>query len=283
MCVDAVSSKHDTLRVRDDNPATNVAGPDRGAKTAKQYLYPNELSRFVACEGVPLLWRRIVALMVYLYPRPGELRELRWEDVDLAHGTVHFHQVTDRETHEAKATKTDVARRFSIEPRLLPLLKAMHEASGGEGRVIDLPCDRDLARGFRLWLKRAKVDRAELHMSTRTRKNITVYDLRATGITWCAIRGDEPLRIKQRAGQAPASRHDRGLHPRSRGHPGGLRLGVPTPTRVAPQWNFAPSPPRIVRDRAAPCKASGNISGEGGIRKRGFCRTHGRSRRYAYE
>ncbi len=24
------------------------------------------------------------------------------------------------------------------------------------------------------------------------------YDLRATGITWCAVRGDDPLKIKQR-------------------------------------------------------------------------------------
>ncbi|WP_394826137.1 site-specific integrase [Pendulispora albinea] len=32
------------------------------------------------------------------------------------------------------------------------------------------------------------------------RKNITFHDLRATGITWMAVRGDDPLRIKQRAG-----------------------------------------------------------------------------------
>ncbi len=29
---------------------------------------------------------------------------------------------------------------------------------------------------------------------------MTFYDLRATGITWMALRGDNPLAIKQRAG-----------------------------------------------------------------------------------
>ena len=201
MCADAASSKLDALRVRDENIARGVEGPDRGAKKAKQYLYPSEFLRFIGCEDVPVLWRRIVALMIYVYPRPGELRELRWEDVDLEHGTLHIHQATSRVTGRAKETKTGTARRFNIESSLLPLLKAMHEESGGEGKVIDLPCD--LARGFRMWLLRAGVKRAELHTATPTRKAITVYDLRATGITWItwlAIRGDEPLRIMQRAG-----------------------------------------------------------------------------------
>jgi hypothetical protein len=34
---------------------------------------------------------------------------------------------------------------------------------------------------------------------------ITFHDLRATGITWMAARGDEHLRIKQRAGHATFS------------------------------------------------------------------------------
>ena len=200
MCADAVRSKVDALRVRSDNPASDVPGPDRGARTVKQYLYPSEFLRFVGCADVPVLWRRIVALMVYLYPRPGELRELRLEDVDLAHGTVHLHQATDRVTGQTKETKTGQARRFSVEAQLLPLLRAMHAERRGLGRLIEMPCDRDLARGFRTWLLRAGVTRTELHKSTPTRKAITVYDLRATGITWLAIRGDEPLRMMQRAG-----------------------------------------------------------------------------------
>jgi integrase len=68
--------------------------------------------------------------------------------------------------------------------------------------VVKLPCDRDMARGLRLWLKRAGVDRAELHTATPTRKALTFHDLRATGLTWLAVRGDEPLKIMQRAGHS---------------------------------------------------------------------------------
>jgi hypothetical protein len=39
-----------------------------------------------------------------------------------------------------------------------------------------------------------------LHKGSPTRKPMTWHDLRATGITWLAVRGDDPLKIKQRAG-----------------------------------------------------------------------------------
>jgi hypothetical protein len=42
-------------------------------------------------------------------------------------------------------------------------------------------------------------------MNDPTRKAITLHDLRATGITWCAVRGDDALKIKQRAGHASFS------------------------------------------------------------------------------
>jgi site-specific recombinase XerC len=200
ICRDACSSKLDELRVRKDNPARDVAGPDRGAATGKQYLWPSEFQRFVQCEAVPLSWRRIVALATYLYVRAGELRVLRWEDVDLEHGSVHIHRARDRETGLAKATKTKHARRFNIEPALVPLLSAMHEESGGEGVVCRLPSERVMARALRRWLKRAGVTRSELHDDAPTRKKMTFHDLRATGVTWMAIRGDDPLRIQQRAG-----------------------------------------------------------------------------------
>jgi integrase len=199
MCKDACRSKLDELRVCTDNPARDVAGPDRGAHTAKQYLYPSEFSRFVACEDVPLNWRRLVALAIYLFPRAGEMRVLRWEDVDLEHGTLHVHRAQDRRTKGTKPTKTKHARRFSIEPALLPLLRAMHEEGGGE-LVIRMPSERALARALRRWLMRADVKRTELHEDAPTRKSIIFHDLRATGLTWMAVRGDDPLKIQRRAG-----------------------------------------------------------------------------------
>ncbi len=40
----------------------------------------------------------------------------------------------------------------------------------------------------------------ELHKGTATSKQLRWHDLRATGATWLAVRGDEPLKIKQRCG-----------------------------------------------------------------------------------
>lgn len=147
-------------------------------------------------------WRRAVALAVYVFPRAGELRALRWEDVDLKHGMLHVHRSRLRDEREDKGTKTKAARRFAIEPAALALLKTMHAESGGTGHVIELPNDKHLARDFRLWIKTAGLDRAELRTSPRTRKAITFHDLRATGLTWLAVRGDDPLKIMQRAGHA---------------------------------------------------------------------------------
>jgi integrase len=202
MFADACGSKTRALRVRTDNPAFGVRGPDRGERTGKAYLYPSEFSALAGCDDVPMGWRRLVALAVYLYLRPGELEALEWEDVDLEHGIIHVHRATDHENGGSKSTKTGASRRIPIEPPLLPLLGAMHAEVKGKGRVVAMPYDHNLARGLRTYLSKAGVKRPELHDSTKTRKAMTFYDLRATGITWMAIRGDDPLKIMHRAGHS---------------------------------------------------------------------------------
>jgi hypothetical protein len=57
-------------------PGLGVRAPDRVGKKAKCYLYPNELLQVVASEDVPLAVRRLLALAVYLFVRPGELEAL---------------------------------------------------------------------------------------------------------------------------------------------------------------------------------------------------------------
>ena len=145
---DASSAKERALRVRQDNPAAGVRGPDIGVRKSKAYLYPSEFLTLVACADVPIASRRAVAIATMLYVRAAELRALEWPDVDLDHCVAHVHQSLDREGG-AKATKTNVARRVPIEPALLPLLEAMKKESGGEGRVCALPDDRHLARSLR--------------------------------------------------------------------------------------------------------------------------------------
>lgn len=199
---DAARSKNRSLRVRPDNPARDVRGPEKGIVKAKQYLYPSEFLRLMECEAVSLDFRRKLALAVYLFPRAGELEALEWSDVDLEHGVIHVHRAMDRSADDdsTKSTKGGEGRRFAMEPNILPLLRAMHAESGGEGRVIDL--GRDLPRYLRKSLKRAGITREALFITDLTRKQITFHDMRATGLTWMAVRGDPPLTIKQRAGHA---------------------------------------------------------------------------------
>jgi integrase len=135
----------------------------------------------------------------------------------------------DRRTGKVKSTKSGETRRLPIEPRLRPLLQRLYARREG-ARVLWMPDDEDRAIMLRQHLQQAGVSRRELFDIDAHRKHITFHDLRATGITWCAVRGDDPLRIKQRAGHKEL-RDDGGLHPRG-GEPGGrLRGAVPGPAR----------------------------------------------------
>ncbi len=194
---DMAASKERSLRMRDDNAAAGVRGPDRGAKKAKGWLTPNDFLEVMSDESIPVRHRRALALAVYLYPRAGELRGLNWEDVSLDGGFVLFHHA-ERVDGTDTSTKTEDFRRTPIESTLWPLLKAMHDERG-EGRVTNLPDDQHLARWLRETLQWVGVASAELKASP-TRKAITWHDLRATGITWRAIRGDDHLKIKGAAG-----------------------------------------------------------------------------------
>jgi hypothetical protein len=103
-----------------------------------------------------------------------------------------------------KSTRSGETRRFAVESALLPLLQTMHKETGGKGPVVSFR-DRHMSRDLRLWLTRAGITRPELHHGSATRKALTWHDLRATGITWMAVRGDDPLKIKQRAGHTTFS------------------------------------------------------------------------------
>ncbi len=199
---DACGAKQVDLCVRDDNPALGVAGPDSGARKAKVYLWPSEFAALVSCERVPLRWRRLFALAVYTSARAGELGALEWSDVDLEHGTLHIHRAYNFKRGSTKPTKTGAARRIPVEPSVHPLLQALCIEAHGKGCVVRLPSLGTLSDRLRFYLRRVGVTRADLFASDATRKAITFHDLRATGITWMAVRGDDPLKIMQRAGHA---------------------------------------------------------------------------------
>jgi integrase len=164
-------------------------------------LYPSEFLKFVSCKDVPLKWRRVVTLAIYLYPRDAELRALQCRDVDIEHRSVKITKALSKRTGEIKATKGRRHRTPTLEANVVPLVEAMTEdRAGADPLVPDMPSERDMARGLRRWLLKAGVDRHELHHRTPTTRPIRFHDLRATGISWMAVRGDDPLKIQHRAG-----------------------------------------------------------------------------------
>jgi integrase len=197
---DACRSKTLALRVLTENPCAAIRGPDEGVKKSKSYVYPTEFARLVACPRVPIRWRRLFAVAIYTYTRAGELEALEKEDVDLDAMVIHVHRAIDRsEDGAVKETKTNNPRRMPIEAPLVPLLRVLFAESTGR-RLVDMPPACDLSARLRQYLEWAGVTRAELFAGDKTRKAITFHDLRATGITWMAIRGDEPIKIMRRAG-----------------------------------------------------------------------------------
>ncbi len=199
---DACHSKTLALCVREDNPALGVRPPDEGPRKAKAYLYPSEFLALVSCERVPIRWRRLFALAVYTYCREGELEALEYYDVDLVHGVIHVHRSVERRSGAVKNTKTNRPRIIPVEPALLPLLRPLREQAERRpgDRLFPMPPACDLSPRLRQYLRWAGVARPQLFANDATRKQITFHDLRATGITWMALRGDDPLRIMQRAG-----------------------------------------------------------------------------------
>jgi integrase len=177
---------------------------ERTARKAKQFLYPSEFLALASCPDVPLACRRAVAIAIYTYLRDGELRAVHWDggDVDLEHGVLSVTKAM--RGGSVKPTKTGQTRRFLLEATLLPLLRAMHKEAGHKGPVVHLRGDH-MARLLRRWLHTAGVRRPELHHGSPTRKPLTWHDLRATGATWMAVRGDDPLKSKQRCGHATFS------------------------------------------------------------------------------
>jgi len=72
--------------------------------------------------------------------------------------------------------------------------------AGGEGRVVVTPPREEWAERLRKYLDWSGIKRADLFADDETRRPISFHDLRHTGITWRALRGDDPLKIQRAAG-----------------------------------------------------------------------------------
>jgi hypothetical protein len=108
----------------------------------------------------------------------------------------------------------------------VPLLKVMKEAAKGTGRVAPRMRAK-LAPFLRRCLIAAEVTRPALFTNTKTMKHLTFYDLRATGITWLALRGDRFQVIQRRAGHTSYATTDQ--YVREAENLSGTSFGVPFP------------------------------------------------------
>ena len=208
----ACSSKKRELRVLTVNPCTSVLPPDRGATRRKPFIYPSEFLSLVTCDDstVSREWKELHTIAVYTYLRPGELRVLRWTDVDLDHGIISVSKAWDYDEGKLKDfTKTPAGvRRVPIDPNLLPLLKRMRDEARAEALVVPLLASMGadyVAEHTRDHLAAAGVVRAELHKRTATTIWMTFRGWRDTGITWACIAGVDIAKIQARAGHETLS------------------------------------------------------------------------------
>lgn len=206
---DAKNHKDRTLRARADNPCAEVRGPDRGDKKAKAFLYPSEFLKLVRCPLVPVECREVYAALVYGYFRVGEYEALLREDVDLEHGTIAITKAVERATRTVKSTKSGETRTIPIEANARALWARLVDRRLPLGKRARghfwIPDAEDRAVGLREHLRLAGVTRAALFTDDARQKHITAHDLRATGITWAAVRGDNHLAIMERAGHGDAA------------------------------------------------------------------------------
>jgi len=248
MLRDAAHAKPSTgLRCLEANPFRDVQAPERStSKRAKQFIYPSEFLAFVACLDVPIRWRVNATIAVYLGLRDGEQRALRWEHVDLEHGIVNVCEVFDRLTKTSReGTKSGASRTVPIPGTLLPLLREMSEAAGGEGLVCrGIASQRAMARGLRTWMRKAGVTRAALFASTAVNLPVRWHDLRATCGTWLAVRGAPGSEIRDVLGHTQVSMTDRYMREATAVRGGGF--GEPFPTLPACLFSIDPNRPDTI-------------------------------------
>jgi integrase len=165
-------------------------------------LRPAELLAVVGCNEIPDRWAELYVLLAYTYLRPNELAALQWKDVDFEMGLIDVTKAWDFDAGEVKPYPKTAAgvRKVPIEPTLAPVLKVLAKGKKATAAVVDMPPKEDWAATLREHLRRAGVNRPALFENSATVKHVRLYDLRATGITWRTIRGDDARVIQRHAG-----------------------------------------------------------------------------------
>jgi integrase len=131
---------------------------------------PEEAAKLIA--ALPVEDQPLWATAMYAGLRRGELRALRWEDVDLAGGVMHVHRGWDQVEGEIE-TKGRNQRRVPIPAVLRDYLVEHRMRVSGEGLVFGVspvspfPSEKVSDRADKAWEK-AKLKRITLHECRHT-------------------------------------------------------------------------------------------------------------------
>lgn len=193
MMRDAVRKKG--FRALTANPCDRSEPPTRGEPREFTYLRPAEFLQLVTEPEIQVLWRRMIAVSVYLGLRSSELGALEWSDVDMTMGIVTVRRSLKRNGEGTKAPKAGRAKKVPLPLALRPLFAAMH-SPGATGRLFPYRKITGRAEKLREFMKRAGLDRPELYASTDLEGALRWHDLRATTATWHAIDGADAKAIK---------------------------------------------------------------------------------------
>jgi integrase len=188
-------------------------------------------------------------MAVYVKARASELEALTAADVDLAHATITIAKQADAASKGRKGTrqtKTRRVRTVDIEPHLLPLVKSLVERPQGKGgRLLHMPPPEDRAELLRKDLRTVGLTREALHIEhDPLQRAIVFHDLRDTGLTHMAVRGDSPILIQWAGGHTDFKTTQGYI---ARGQTERRRIGEPLPPLPPTLQGIAPESPRATR------------------------------------
>jgi integrase len=190
----------EAVRVRNDDPTQGVEPPDNGESKKRQWLYPAEFARLMACQTVPVERKRLWAFLAYTGLRPGEAAELRYKDIEREEGIVRVSRAYNVHLRVTGLTKTlSGERAVPLEQAVIPIL--------GEGEPEELlfPELRSKNYGpkeFRNDLLTAGVSSPRLWLETPTHLKVDVRCLRDTYATWQCLAGLDVHKLMRRMGHA---------------------------------------------------------------------------------
>ncbi len=187
------------LRILESNDLPRGYLPAVRSNKRFNYLMPEEESQLLACTDVPLVYRVFFGVLDREGLRVSELRELRWENLDLERGLLTLDQ-----------NKTDDARVWKMDDGVVAALEKWKERQSPRvrraGFVIAHPrTGRRFPKGkaapvLRRSLRKAGIEREGILESTNGSMALRGHDLRSTFITIALANGKTEAWVSDRTG-----------------------------------------------------------------------------------